>query len=196
MAPRRSGVYVEAMINTPFSPFKRRQGPRQRRFRAIPGAHAGAQSDHAAGAVRRADRDPPGGRRQARMGAGARSCSPRCSTASTAGSRGCSRAPRASAPSSTASPISSISASRPALILYFWGLHELKSAGWIAAMVFAICGRAAARPLQRHDRRSRTARPGRRIFSSACRRRPAPSPCCCRSTCISSASRSSPSCRR
>jgi CDP-diacylglycerol--serine O-phosphatidyltransferase len=28
----------------------------------------------------------------------------------------------------------------PALILYFWDLHELKSAGWIAAMVFAICG--------------------------------------------------------
>jgi CDP-diacylglycerol---serine O-phosphatidyltransferase len=27
----------------------------------------------------------------------------------------------------------------PALILYFWGLNELKSAGWIAAMVFAIC---------------------------------------------------------
>jgi CDP-diacylglycerol---serine O-phosphatidyltransferase len=27
----------------------------------------------------------------------------------------------------------------PTLILYFWGLHELKSAGWIAAMVFAIC---------------------------------------------------------
>ncbi len=27
----------------------------------------------------------------------------------------------------------------PALILYFWGLHELKSAGWIAGMVFAIC---------------------------------------------------------
>src|SRR5579885_3384230 len=27
----------------------------------------------------------------------------------------------------------------PALILYFWGLHELRSAGWIAAMVFAIC---------------------------------------------------------
>jgi len=27
----------------------------------------------------------------------------------------------------------------PALILYFWGLHNLKSAGWIAAMVFAIC---------------------------------------------------------
>jgi CDP-diacylglycerol--serine O-phosphatidyltransferase len=28
----------------------------------------------------------------------------------------------------------------PALILYFWDLHQLKSAGWIAAMVFAICG--------------------------------------------------------
>src|SRR5215468_6640979 len=26
----------------------------------------------------------------------------------------------------------------PALILYFWGLHELGHAGWIAAMVFAI----------------------------------------------------------
>jgi CDP-diacylglycerol--serine O-phosphatidyltransferase len=28
----------------------------------------------------------------------------------------------------------------PALILYFWGLQELGNAGWIAAMVFAICG--------------------------------------------------------
>src|SRR5580658_5823028 len=27
----------------------------------------------------------------------------------------------------------------PALILYFWVLHELKSAGWIAALTFAIC---------------------------------------------------------
>lgn len=27
----------------------------------------------------------------------------------------------------------------PALILYFWGLHELKGAGWIVALVFAIC---------------------------------------------------------
>jgi CDP-diacylglycerol--serine O-phosphatidyltransferase len=27
----------------------------------------------------------------------------------------------------------------PALILYFWELHELKSAGWIAVLVFAIC---------------------------------------------------------
>ena len=27
----------------------------------------------------------------------------------------------------------------PALILYFWELHVLKSPGWIAAMVFAIC---------------------------------------------------------
>ena len=27
----------------------------------------------------------------------------------------------------------------PALILYFWELHILKSPGWIAAMVFAIC---------------------------------------------------------
>ena len=27
----------------------------------------------------------------------------------------------------------------PGLILYFWDLHDLKSAGWIAAMAFAIC---------------------------------------------------------
>ena len=27
----------------------------------------------------------------------------------------------------------------PALILYFWGLHDLKSAGWIVALAFAIC---------------------------------------------------------
>ena len=27
----------------------------------------------------------------------------------------------------------------PGLILYFWGLHDLKSAGWIAAMAFTIC---------------------------------------------------------
>ena len=28
----------------------------------------------------------------------------------------------------------------PALILYLWGLHEYGNVGWIAAMVFAICG--------------------------------------------------------
>jgi CDP-diacylglycerol--serine O-phosphatidyltransferase len=27
----------------------------------------------------------------------------------------------------------------PALILYFWGLHDLRSVGWIASLVFAIC---------------------------------------------------------
>ncbi len=27
----------------------------------------------------------------------------------------------------------------PGLILYFWGLNELRSFGWIAALVFAIC---------------------------------------------------------
>ena len=28
----------------------------------------------------------------------------------------------------------------PGLILYLWGLHDFGNAGWIAAMVFAICG--------------------------------------------------------
>src|SRR3974390_2409841 len=27
----------------------------------------------------------------------------------------------------------------PALILYFWGLHDLHSLGWIAALAYAIC---------------------------------------------------------
>ena len=27
----------------------------------------------------------------------------------------------------------------PALIVYFWGLHDLHSVGWIAALVFALC---------------------------------------------------------
>jgi CDP-diacylglycerol--serine O-phosphatidyltransferase len=36
----------------------------------------------------------------------------------------------------------------PALILYFWGLHEIKGAGWVAALVFAI---AAALRLARFN---------------------------------------------
>src|SRR5260370_25540093 len=34
----------------------------------------------------------------------------------------------------------------PALILYFWDLHELRSAGWIAALVFSICARLRLSP--------------------------------------------------
>ena len=52
----------------------------------------------------------------------------------------------------------------PALILYFWGLHDLGNAGWIAAMVFAICTGAAARALQRHDRRSEPPALGRQFL--------------------------------
>src|ERR1700719_42668 len=35
----------------------------------------------------------------------------------------------------------------PALILYFWQLKELKSAGWIDAIVFATCGGLPLCPL-------------------------------------------------
>src|SRR2546430_6018014 len=35
----------------------------------------------------------------------------------------------------------------PALILYFWGLHQVGHAGWIAAMVFAICAGLRLPPL-------------------------------------------------
>src|ERR1700686_3097894 len=36
----------------------------------------------------------------------------------------------------------------PALILYFWGLHDLESAGWIAPMGFALCAALRLAPLQ------------------------------------------------
>src|ERR1700724_35540 len=36
----------------------------------------------------------------------------------------------------------------PALILYFWGLHDLESAGWVAALVVALF--AALRPSPVH----------------------------------------------
>ena len=36
----------------------------------------------------------------------------------------------------------------PALVLYFWGLHEIKGAGWVAALIFAI---AAALRLARFN---------------------------------------------
>ena len=51
-----------------------------------------------------------------------------------------SRASRASAPSSTAWRISSTSACAPGADPLPWGLHDLGNVGWIAAMVFAICG--------------------------------------------------------
>jgi phosphatidylglycerophosphate synthase len=77
----------------------------------------------------------------------------------------------------------------PGLMLYFWQAHELNNGGWIAAMVFAIAGGLR---LARFNARStiRTSLPLRRITSPACRRRPAPSLRCCRSTCRFSASRS------
>ena len=106
--PRRPLYCCHAVLAVrPRSPRARR-----RRFRAHPGAHAAAQPDHAAGAVRGTDRDPARGSRESSNGRWPRSSSPRCSTASTAASRACSRARRGSAPSSTASPISSISAWR------------------------------------------------------------------------------------
>jgi CDP-diacylglycerol---serine O-phosphatidyltransferase len=69
----------------------------------------------------------------------------------------------------------------PALMLYFWGLHELGHAGWIAAMVFAI---STGLRLARFNV----------MIDDPLRR--APSRCCCRSTSISSACRAWPSSRR
>ena len=76
----------------------------------------------------------------------------------------------------------------PGLILYFWQLHELNNGGWIAAMVFAICGGLRlARFNATMDDPNKP--PSPRISSPACPRRPARSPCCCRSISPSSACR-------
>src|ERR1700686_2286988 len=37
----------------------------------------------------------------------------------------------------------------PGLTLYFWSLHELQSAGWIAALGFAICAGLRLAPFNR-----------------------------------------------
>ena len=75
----------------------------------------------------------------------------------------------------------------PALILYFWGLHESQIGRLDRGAGVCDLRRPSARALQRDDRRSEQAGLGRAISSPAFRRRPAPSPCCCRSISISSA---------
>ena len=82
------------------------------------------------------------------------------------------------------SQTSSPSASPPGSSCTSGACTSSEIVGWIAAMVSAICAAAAARPLQRDDRGPRTARSWPAISSSACRRRPGPSRCCCRSTSI------------
>jgi CDP-diacylglycerol---serine O-phosphatidyltransferase len=85
----------------------------------------------------------------------------------------------------------------PALMLYFWGLRELGNLGWIAGLVFAIStGLRLARFNVMVDDPNKpawaatffTGVPG----GGACRRRPAPSPSCCRSMSISSGCRACP----
>ena len=80
----------------------------------------------------------------------------------------------------------------PALILYLWGLHDFGNVGWIAAHGVRDLRRAAARPFQRHDRRSEPSALGRQFLhrraGAGRRHRRA----CCRSTSICSACRRSP----
>ena len=125
------------MTNTPISPFKRRLGPRQRRFRAIPvrtlvpnlitllALCAGLTAirlategklEWALGAiVFAAVLDGLDGR-VARLLKGTS---------------------RFGAELDSLADFVNFGVA-PGLTLYFWSLHELKSAGWIAAMIFAI----------------------------------------------------------
>ena len=171
-----------------FSPFEpERMDSPAPALPADPGAHAGAQSDHAAGAVRGPDRAsglPFEGKLELALAA-------IVFAAALDGIDG--RVARMiKGQSQFGAELDSLAdfvnfGCAPGLILYLWGLHELGNVGWIAAMVFAICAGAAARALQRDDRRSEPAGLGRRISSPACRRRRARSSCCCRSTSTSSA---------
>jgi CDP-diacylglycerol---serine O-phosphatidyltransferase len=138
MAPLRAGVYISAMTNSPFSPFKRGRGPAQpRRFRAIPvrtlvpnlitllALCAGLTAIRLAaegklewalgGIVFAAVLDGIDGR-VARLLKGTS---------------------RFGAELDSLADFVNFGVA-PGLTLYFWSLHELKSAGWIAAMVFAI----------------------------------------------------------
>ncbi len=73
----------------------------------------------------------------------------------------------------------------PAFSIFNWGLGDLKSAGWICVMIFAL---ASALRSRGSIRRSTTiSRSGNRIISWACRRLRRQSPFCCRSTSTSSA---------
>jgi CDP-diacylglycerol---serine O-phosphatidyltransferase len=138
MAPRRGDVYINAMTNSPFHPFRRREGPpRRRRFRAIPvrilvpnlitllalcfgltaiPLAAEGKLEWALGAiVFAAVLDGVDGR-VARLLKGTS---------------------RFGAELDSLADFVNFGVA-PGLTLYFWSLHELKSAGWIAAMVFAI----------------------------------------------------------
>ena len=81
----------------------------------------------------------------------------------------------------------------PALILYFWGLHELEIGGLDRRHGVRDLRRAAPRALQRDDRRSQPAGLGGQFLRRHAGAGAARSRCCCRSICISSACRSSPS---
>ena len=68
-----------------------------------------------------------------------RSCSPACSTASTAASRGCCGRRASSAPSSIRSSDNIAFGTAPALILFLWSLQTAPRFGWIAALALAVC---------------------------------------------------------
>ncbi len=101
--------------------------------------HDPAQSRYAARPLRRADGDPHGDRgplwrgdRHDRRRRRAR-CRRRC------GWRGCCARPRASAPNSISLADFVNFGVAPAIILYVWALDQVRSLGWIAALVFSIC---------------------------------------------------------
>ena len=81
--------------------------------------------------------------------------------------------PRASAPSSIRSTDFVNFGVAPGILLYVWALDEVRSLGWIAVLVFAIC---AALRLARFNvalDEPDEARLAGELSSSACRRRPA-----------------------
>ena len=77
----------------------------------------------------------------------------------------------------------------PALILYFWGLHELGNRRLDRRAGVRDLRGPAARALQRDDRRSEQAGLGRQFLHRHAGAGRRASPCCCRSICSSSACR-------
>ena len=158
---RRQIAILRVMTFSPFDPD--RHGHPAPALPRDPGAHAGAQSDHAAGAVRRADRHPAGVRGQARMGAG--------------GDRVCRRARRPRRPhrAPDQGPVAVRRRARqPRRFRQFrlragadpLSLGPARTRQRRLDRRHGVCDlrRAAARPLQRHDRRSEPAALGRQFL--------------------------------
>ena len=125
----------------PFDPERDERKPPPARVLPRPSADQGAdpQHLHPARALRRARPRSAWPSSTAGISPSRRSCSRPFSTASTAASRGCSRPQsRFGAELDSLADFVNFGVA-PAIIMFNWALDDLRSMGWIAVLVFAVC---------------------------------------------------------